>query len=556
MRVKQTVLSILLALSFTIFSAMACETQAPSRDATDTGSAKTGSQAAPVETKATKKNKAPTGEAPIPPSVAGTFYSGDPAALQKEVQAFIKPVPQKELSGLWGLIAPHAGYRFSGPIAASAFAQLKNRKIRTLVVIAFAHRPVNRAGTFIHEGVGTTLARSFITPLGELAVDLSEVGRMMHDYPFIKAARELFIGEHSLEVELPFLQTLAPEAKLVPIIFGTQQDPELARKVGQMLAERFIPREDCLVVASTDMSHYFPYDQAVEMDLQALEMLKALEAEKILALSPERRVEFCGVMPTLSMIYAQRQIKGPEPIVLDYRNSGDTFGDKQAVVGYAAVAFLRNKKAHALPDDRDRAKPAINTLREKKKMSYSLTDEQKKQLIGYARQTVEIYVTSKTKPNFEVTDKQFLEKGAVFVTLKKAGQLRGCIGHTEPHFPLWECVREMAVAACSQDPRFPPVRPDELDELEYEITVLTPMQKVDSVEDIKVGRDGLMMEKGFNRGLLLPQVPVEWGWNRDQFLDHTAQKAGLPASAWRDGSVTIYSFEGLVFDEKSLEISN
>ena len=183
-------------------------------------------------------------------------------------------------------------------------------------------------------------------------------------------------------------------------------------------------------------------------------------------------------------------------------------------------------------------------------MDFDLTPDQKQTLLALARRTVETFVKTGRKPDFATDDPLFLRPGAAFVTLEMHDELRGCIGHTEPRLPLWECVRDMAVAACSQDPRFDPVTPAELPALTYEITVLTPMKKVDSVENIVVGRDGLMMVRGYARGLLLPQVPVEWGWNREEFLDHTAQKAGLPKSAWRDGSVTIYAFQGLVFSDK------
>ena len=190
-------------------------------------------------------------------------------------------------------------------------------------------------------------------------------------------------------------------------------------------------------------------------------------------------------------------------------------------------------------------------------MFENLTPDQKIRLLTLARKTVESWVRNKTKADMTTDDPLLKENGAAFVTLKISGELRGCIGHTEAYEPLWDCIRDMAIAASTQDPRFPPVSEAELPRLSYEITVLTPMKKIADVDEIIVGKHGLMMEKGMRRGLLLPQVPVEWGWNREEFLNHTAQKAGLPASAWRDGSVTIYSFTGIVFgmDERGKQES-
>lgn len=182
-------------------------------------------------------------------------------------------------------------------------------------------------------------------------------------------------------------------------------------------------------------------------------------------------------------------------------------------------------------------------------MEYSLTPSQKKRLIEIARQSVESVVRGASPPGLTPQDDEALgAPGAAFVTLKRGGQLRGCIGQVEARLPLWRCVREMAQAAALQDPRFVPVDPGELAELDYEISVLFPMQRVENVEEIVVGRDGLMIEKGGRRGLLLPQVPVEWGWDRETFLDQTARKAGLPAHAWREGA-TIYRFQGIIFSD-------
>ncbi len=186
---------------------------------------------------------------------------------------------------------------------------------------------------------------------------------------------------------------------------------------------------------------------------------------------------------------------------------------------------------------------------EKREVSEAgLTPSDQKLLLRIARRTVEQYVREGSVPEIEVTSLALKEIGASFVTLKKHGALRGCIGHIIARVPLYHCVQQMAVAACSQDRRFPPVRPEELDYLEYEISVLTPLEEVENILEVEVRRDGLYLRKGMRSGLLLPQVATEQGWDRDEFLSHTCLKAGLPPDAWKSGA-EIYRFQAQVFSD-------
>jgi len=507
---------------------------------TDTGKAKPLNKVKTVKMK--NKVAQAIGES-IKPNVAGSFYPADRRELGQQLDSLFKNSKSKHLSGTWGLVAPHAALEFSGNVSASAYKQVWRKPLKTIVVIGFVHNPQNSDGTGKPQGIFTTMAPSFETPLGSLEVDLDEVQKLLDGYPFIKRQRNLFKGEHSLEMHFPMIQTALKGARIVPLIFGTNPTAEQALMLGNLLADRYALRSDCLVVVSTDMSHYFNYEKANQMDHLALKLVVDLKTEKLQQKCAEKEIEFCGSYPLLALMYAQRKLSGTSPQVIDYRNSGDTAGNKSRVVGYSAIAFSRpnNKNIKNI----DKTKGIL--------MEYTLSNEQKKGLLALAKTTVESYVKDRIKPEFKIDDPMLKENGATFVTLHIDNNLRGCIGHTEAYLPLWQCVRDMAVSAATQDPRFPAVTENELNKLSYEITVLTPMTKVDSVEEIEVGRDGLMMEKGFNRGLLLPQVPVEWGWDREQFLEHTAEKAGLSRNAWRDGSVNIYSFQGLVFNDEDIE---
>ncbi len=476
-------------------------------------------------------------EPPILPSMAGGFYPGDATELRRMVSDLLEKAKPQTIGELWGILVPHAGYVFSGPVAASAYRQLQGRDIHRVVVVAFTHDPFTPDGNFKLQAVGTTTAPAFRTPLGDLPVDVEEVRKLLDGYPFIREQRSLFGGEHSLEVQLPFIQTVLPKAKIVPLMFGIQSNPGLAEMLADVLAQRYAIHRDTLVIATTDLSHFHPYRTANRMDKDAVDLIRNLNGPGLLAASVDKKVEICGPMPVLSMILAQQQLGKKVPLLLDMRNSGDTFGEKKSVVGYAALAFQRSPKT-------------VQQLREKgNTMEYTLSTEQQARLLAIARRSVSSYVVTRSKPAFEIEDELLLQKGAAFVTLKIDNNLRGCIGHTEAHVPLWECVRDMAIAAASQDPRFPPVDESELERLSYEVTVLTPLQPVEDVNKIQIGRDGLMMQKGPYRGLLLPQVPVEWCWDREQFLQHTAQKAGLPMDAWKDKGVTIFKFQGIIFSD-------
>lgn len=489
------------------------------------------------------KSKMP-GEAPVQAAFAGSFYTGNASALRAEVQGYIEDAPaRQELDG-WAWISPHAGFVYSGPIAGHVFRQLAARQPSRVVVIAFTHRPYSADGSIRNGAIATTTAPSFMTPLGALPVDVAEVQALLADAPFIRDDRSIFSGEHSLEVQLPFIQVAAPRAMLVPLMFGNQDDPATIARLAAVITKRYAADPTTVVIASTDMSHYFPYDKAVAVDRRALKAVVELDTETLTALAPSRQAEFCGLAPVLTLLMAQQLIKGPAPVVLDYRNSGDTAGDKGRVVGYSAVLFPRPTGLTQTTKPTT-GEQQMNTSTNE----FSLTNQQKTHLLDIARQTVETLVRTGKVPDFAETDPVLLAPGAAFVTLKKHGDLRGCIGHTEPYLPLWRCVREMAKAASTLDTRFRPVAPEELNDLDYEISVLFPAVPVRDVNEIVVGRDGLMIELHGRHGLLLPQVPVEWGWNRDEFLNQTARKAGLPTDAWKDQAAVIKRFQGIIFSE-------
>lgn len=464
--------------------------------------------------------------------VAGSFYPGDPLELGEMIDKFFAGAEKVSLPGrVVGLIAPHAGYVFSGPVAGWSFKQVEGQSYDTVVVLGPSH--------FVPlDGVGVLLAKKYRTPLGEIPIDL-ELSRKIIDYePWISFESYMFQQEHSLEVELPFIQkSLKPGYKLVMLEIGIVNFSKLQR-LAEILVE-VLSGKNALLVASTDLSHYHPYNDANQMDSRTVDLIRSGEARALFEQARRRDVELCGVAPVVVLMEFFRLIGGSKDGItfLKYLNSGDTYGDRMRVVGYAALSFSikegQVKKVNVNPAEQ----------------MWDLTNEEKQKLLEIARTTLVEYVTKRKVPDFKVKPGKLTENGAAFVTLKYKGQLRGCIGHVVAREPLYLCVRDMAIAASSEDPRFSPVKPEELDKISIEISVLTPMQRVKDVSEVEVGRDGLVMKRGFSSGLLLPQVPVEYGWDRETFLRQTCLKAGLPIDAWKDPATEIYRFQALVFGE-------
>ncbi len=470
------------------------------------------------------------------PAVAGAFYPADPSELARMIDGLLSQASVPTVKDFVALVSPHAGYIYSGPVAAHSYALLKGRKVERVVVIAPSHY---EAFNFVAVYDGAVYA----TPLGQIPVDRDFASRLValnHNIKLSDRGHAVSAGrgEHALEVQLPFLQrTLGSSFKLVPIVMG-DQSYDLCRALGVSLA-KLIHGPETLIIASSDLSHYHPYDEAVKIDHKTL---KAIEEWDYLSMSRnfERRVwEACGGGPIIAAMIAAERLGANQAKVLRYANSGDITSDRSRVVGYGAIAFIKAEKQTALTDE-----------------SFSLSRQEKEQLLQIARKSVETavkagkwYECSATGP-----DALMQERGA-FVTLTEKGQLRGCIGNVAATQSLCHTVRDVAALAALRDLRFSPVTPQELGELEYEVSVLSPLRRVMDIRQIRVGKHGLLVKKGDVEGLLLPQVAAEQHWDRTTFLQQTCRKAGLPPDAWQDEETDIFLFSALVFGEHRLEQS-
>jgi len=463
------------------------------------------------------------------PVVAGQFYPANPDELRRMLDEFVAQATVPNVSGqIVALIAPHAGYIYSGKVAAHSYALLKGQKFERVVVIAPSHFeafPFNS----VYNG------DAYATPLGNIEVDKAFAAKLAKMSPLIQLSSRGHTptqqpGEHALEVQLPFLQRVLGEFKLVPIVMG-DQNYETERALGVSLA-KMIQGTHTLIVASSDLSHYHPYEEATKLDHKTL---KAIERWDYLSLSLnfESRVwEACGGGPIVATIIAAERLGAKQATILKYANTGDVTGDHSRVVGYSAVALVKSESRAT------ETKP------------FSLGPKEKEFLIQLAKRSVETVVREKKLYEPPVSEyPTLLEERGAFVTLKEKGELRGCIGLITPEKPLYLSVRDAAAFAAVRDPRFSPVTAGELSQLDYEISVLTPFRRVFDVKEIRVGRDGLLMIRGSNEGVLLPQVPTEQGWDRKTFLEETCLKAGLPRQAWQDEATDIFAFSAIVFDE-------
>lgn len=454
------------------------------------------------------------------PVFAGSFYPADKTTLSSQIDGYLKEVEPKgkRVDGhIFGIIAPHAGYEYSGRVAAHAYRLIKGKGYKTVIIIGSSHRVPYRGIAIYPEG-------SWETPLGTVPIDYAMAKAIAKECKNMRPFPVAFEREHSLEVQVPFLQETLTGFKIVPILTGSMDKNDYSELTDALAKILKNDQEKVLIVVSSDMSHFHPYDAASKMDNIALKDIGDLNVEGLAQRLHHAECELCGLQGVISLMMLARQING-KTAILNYANSGDVTQDRSRVVGYGAVAFFRPS--------------ADQTLNRK--------DQQI--LLGIARKTLEEYVKNGTTLHVEAKEKNLMEKRGAFVTLTKNGALRGCIGYILPVAPLYKTISDMAIAASSRDPRFPPVSQRELKDIHIGISVLSSLKLISDINEVEVGKHGLYMTRGNNSGILLPQVATEHGWKRDEFLNHTCIKAGLPPQAWKDKSIQIYTFSAQIFSE-------
>ena len=479
-----------------------------------------------------------------PATQANRFYTGDPKELSEEVDSFLAlHKGAKVYPNLTALIVPHAGYYYSGNVAAAAYMSIPTDKTykRIFMLGPSHHEWLNGASV-------NTEADYYATPLGYVKVDRETALKLTEDSVF-SYRPEAHDREHCLEVQLPFLQRRLKEVPpIVPIIISTNDFVQLKQIVEAL--KPYLTDENLFVVSS-DFSHYPNYDDACEADAQTGKAIESGSVETfITTLDANARsgkhnlaTSACGelaIATLLLMLDGQYDVEH-----LMYQNSGDVSGDHSRVVGYHAFAFLRREASE-----------------------FSLTDEDKRELKEIALKSIKDSLDHKP---IDVGNSKLRSKCGAFVSLHKQGRLRGCIGHFGEDVALCEIVAEMARAAAFEDPRFMPVTRDELEDIDIEISVLTPMRRIQSIDEFELHRHGIYIRKaviereqsnarigsaereqarpkvkGYRSGTFLPQVADEVNWTKEEFVGHCSQdKAGLGWDGLRDAE--LYFYEAIVF---------
>jgi AmmeMemoRadiSam system protein A len=360
--------------------------------------------------------------------------------------------------------------------------------------------------------------------------------------------------EHSIEVQLPFLQTVLRGFKIVPIVTG-DLPVSSCEELGKALAD-CVRGKRVLLVASSDLSHYPAYEDANKVDNETTKSWKTMNLEEISSKEEEilhRQVPnlsctMCGSSAIMIVMAASKALGADSAMILKYMNAGDVSGDKSGVVGYAAAAFVRTSKR--AEKENVEKKGEMGRAEKKEEKEFSLTSAEKRKLLSLARSSIEATLSGKPLPRLDVTEPALKTHAGAFVTLRRNGDLRGCIGRLIGDRPLYEVVSNMAVAAATEDTRFRPVSLSELGNIDIEISVLSPLKKMSNVEELKLGKHGIYIVKGMRSGCFLPQVANETGWTKDEFLNRCCtEKAGLEPDAWKkDAEVFLFTAE--VFGEK------
>ncbi len=468
------------------------------------------------------------------PAVAGQFYPAEAGQLKKDIDKYLAKATSTSTvdEEIKAIMVPHAGYNYSASVAAYAYKRLQGKKFERVILISNSH-------TSYFDGLAIDANDAWQTPLGLVEVDKQFADQLMKTESEFKYDSAAHASDHVLEIQLPFLQTvLEPGFKIIPILFGNTGE-ENYKKLAQALKANL--GENDLIVISTDMSHYPKYDDANKVDQGTLAKIKTGMLDEVLKYINEvekksyanEQTLICGADGVKTILELYKLLGWNKIEVLQYANSGDAvIGDKDRVVGYGAVVFSSQKsEVRSQKDDK------------------MLNKEQQEKLLEIARETVESYVVSGKAPKFDVSDERLNLKQGAFVTIKKNGELRGCIGQIIPtEKPLWQVVRDMAIAAASQDTRFQPVAKDELDELDYEISVLSVPETIDDWQKIELGKHGVIIKKGWQSGVFLPQVATETGWSLEEFLSELcSQKAGLVPDCYKNSDVKIEIFTAQVF---------
>ncbi len=472
------------------------------------------------------------------PYAAGRYYSADKVTLTNDITKLFTDCKKiKETGTVRAIIVPHAGYVYSGKIAASGFsATPRNKEYKNIFIIGSSH-------VMAFDGASVYNTGDFVTPFGKAIVNKEIANKLIEDSKVFKFPTDAHKQDHNLEVQIPLIQhyyTRTP--MIVPIVIGTTNNNTI-KAIAAALKPWFT--DENLFVISSDFSHYPSYKDAIENDnLTAAGLISGDQDTFLAALKknssrniPGLQTSMCGWTSGLALLDLAEGNDNLEFKKIDYCNSGDSpYGNKDEVVGYHAIAMVeKNQK---------------QKNKSKASEEFSFTKEEKDMLFSIARNSIRtmLYESKRFNPDEEKIPESLKKPFGAFVTLKINGTLRGCIGRFISTDPLYEVVRQSAIASAFEDPRFKPLNKADYEETDVEITIIGPLKRISNINEIVLGKHGIYIKKDFRSGTMLPQVATENGWTVEQFLGYTSRdKAGLGWDGWKNAELSIY--EGLVLEE-------
>ncbi|MFH1678309.1 MAG: AmmeMemoRadiSam system protein B, partial [Candidatus Omnitrophota bacterium] len=444
------------------------------------------------------------------PNASGKFYPANPQELQETIDRFLNEADPEEINDdIAVLISPHAGYEFSGRTAAYGYNAIKGKQYDSIIILGPSHYSNFKGAALWPKG-------AFITPLGEIPVDELTCYDLMLFSSLFSSFPEAFNREHSIEAQLPFLQRVLGKFKIVPIVLG-HIDFSGCQNLAKAIS-RAIKDKSCLVIASSDMYHGFNYQEGELKDIYTLSLIRQLRARELYENIQDQRAELCGWAGVVISMLVAEELGYEHAEVLDYTNSSKVMG-KQIVgeysVGYSSVVICNPRPSY--DEENIRIKEGRGKT-SRKKGGAMLNQGQRKRLLEIARKSIESYLKNNKKLELSESDPVLSEHCGAFVTLHKDGKLQGCIGNIIGRQPLYLTIRDMAVEAAVHDSRFNPLTKDELDEVEIEISALSPMERINNPDKVVMGQHGVLVRRGFQSGVFLPQVATETGWSKEEFL--------------------------------------
>lgn len=428
------------------------------------------------------------------PAVAGQFYPGSARELRALIKTMVDEKAAKE--EVIGYYAPHAGYPYSGPVAGAVVSRVKFTD--TVVILGPSHTGMGAPFSIMMEG-------TWRTPLGDVEIDSALAKKILAGSAYLKPDVAAHIEEHAIEVQLPFIQYFKPAFKLVPITLS-HATADVYENIGKAIALAIKESgKPVVIAASGDMTHYASQKSALSQDKLAIDAMLRLDAVDLLARVRRFNITMCGYASAAALIFAVKELGGNTADLLKYQTSGDTTGDFSSVVGYAGIIFTEKKES-----------PQVKL----------------------ARETVESYVKSRRVPVAKSVPPEMSGQAGVFVSLHKGEELRGCIGTIGPtQNNIAEEIIQNAISAATHDPRFPPVSADELPELNYKVDVLTEPEPIESTDKLDPKRYGAIVEAGWRRGLLLPDLEGV------DSVEHQIEICRAKAGIGYNEPVKLYRFE-------------